>query len=163
MANETVRQTGSTRWLTDEEQRTWRAYLDATRLLLQNLDRQLERDSDISFTDFEVLVVLSEADGHGVRMSEIADAMTTTRSGVTRAVTRLVKSGWVRRVPYPGDKRGMVAELTAAGAAKLAEASIGHVAAVRANIFDGLTGEQVRVLGEACGEMRARMETLPVE
>ena len=60
----------TTRWLSDDEQHAWRAYLDATRLLLQKLDRQLVRDAGISFTDFELLVVLSEAPGHCMRMGD---------------------------------------------------------------------------------------------
>lgn len=87
----------SVRWLTDSEQSAWRAYLDSTRLLQRVLDQQLMRDSDISFTDFELLVALSEAPGRQLRMSELADAVMATRSGVTRAVNRLVGAGWVRR------------------------------------------------------------------
>src|SRR5574340_258091 len=131
------------RWLSDEEQRAWRAYLDSTRLLFQALDRQLIRDADISFTDYELLVVLSEAPQRQLRMRDLADAMTTTRSGVTRAINRLVEAGWVRRVECEEDKRGTLAELTDEGAAKLACASPGHVAAVRANMFDLLSPRDV--------------------
>ncbi|MFZ2175358.1 MAG: MarR family transcriptional regulator [Rhodococcus sp. (in: high G+C Gram-positive bacteria)] len=147
----------NTRWLTDEEQQTWRAYLDATRLLLQTLDRQLTRDAGISFTDFELLVVLSEAPQRQLRMRELADAMTTTRSGVTRAISRLVEAGWVRRVECEDDKRGMLAELTDAGADKLASVSSGHVAAVRANMFDLLSPRDVTAFGHAFAEMRTHM------
>jgi len=93
----------------------WRGYLDYTRLLLQALDRQLARDAGLSFTDFEILVVLSEAPARRMRMRELADAMTTTRGGVTRAVSRLVGAGWVRRVECEDDKRGTLAELTDKG------------------------------------------------
>ncbi|MDI9917742.1 MarR family transcriptional regulator [Rhodococcus sp. IEGM 1379] len=147
----------ATRWLSDDEQHTWRAYLDATRLLLQNLDRQLVRDAGISFTDFELLVVLSEAPDRRCRMGELADAVTTTRSGVTRAISRLVEFGWVRRVECEDDKRGMLAELTDAGAAKLAAASPGHVGEVRKNMFDLLSPRDVAVFGRAYQEMRTHM------
>ncbi|QSE91405.1 MarR family transcriptional regulator [Rhodococcus pseudokoreensis] len=146
-----------TRWLSAEEQNTWRAYLDATRLLLQALDRQLTRDAGISFTDFELLVVLSEAPQRQLRMRELADAVTTTRSGVTRAINRLVEAGWVRRVECEDDKRGMLAELTDAGAEKLAAASPGHVAEVRRNMFDLLSPRDVVILGHDFGEMRAHL------
>jgi DNA-binding MarR family transcriptional regulator len=126
----------SPRWLDADEQLAWRAYLDATRLLLRDLDNQLTRDAGISFTDFELLVVLSEAPDHRRRMSELADAVTTTRSGVTRAISRLVECGWVTRVKCDDDKRGMSAELTRAGLVTLAAASPGHVEAVRKNMFD---------------------------
>ena len=146
-----------TRWLSAEEQNTWRAYLDATRLLLQALDRQLTRDAGISFTDFELLVVLSEAPQRQLRMRELADAVTTTRSGVTRAISRLVDTGWVRRVECEYDKRGTLAELTDAGAEKLAAASPGHVAEVRRNMFDLLSPRDVGILGHDFSEMRTHL------
>ncbi|WP_029539717.1 MULTISPECIES: MarR family winged helix-turn-helix transcriptional regulator [unclassified Rhodococcus (in: high G+C Gram-positive bacteria)] len=146
-----------TRWLSADEQNTWRAYLDATRLLMQALDRQLTRDAGISFTDFELLVVLSEAPQRQLRMRELADAVTTTRSGVTRAISRLVDTGWVRRVECEDDKRGTLAELTDAGAEKLAAASPGHVAEVRRNMFDLLSPRDVGILGHDFSEMRTHL------
>lgn len=127
------------RWLDAEEHTMWRSYLESTRLLFRALDRQLERDSDISLADYEILVLLSEAPQHRVRMHQIADAMTATRGGATRAVSRLVEAGWVRRVGCADDRRGSLAELTDAGAAKLADAAPNHVAAVRAHVFDLLS------------------------
>lgn len=105
-------------WLSAAEYEMWRGYLDSTRLLLRALDRQLEVDAGISFADFEVLALLSEAPERRLRMSEIADAAMTTRSGVTRAVNRLADAGWLRRVECDEDKRGWYAELTEAGFAK---------------------------------------------
>lgn len=144
----------ATRWLDQDEQRAWRAYLDATRLLLRTLDAQLVRDADMSFTDFELLVVLSEAPDRRMRMSRLAEAVTTTRSGVTRATSRLVDAGWVRRVKCDDDKRGMSAELTDAGAEKLASASPGHVEAVRRNMFDLLSPTELDALVDGYQRMR---------
>mgnify|MGYP005994562561 FL=1 len=144
----------SPRWLSQEEQLAWRAYLDATRLLLRDLDNQLTRDSGISFTDFELLVVLSEAPDRRRRMSELADAVTTTRSGVTRAISRLVDCGWVRRVKCDDDKRGMSAELTEAGLNTLAAASPGHVEAVRKNMFDLVAPDDLAALTRTFSAMR---------
>ncbi|MBS9372515.1 MarR family winged helix-turn-helix transcriptional regulator [Rhodococcus sp. B50] len=148
---------GETTWLNDDEQRLWRAYLDATRLLFQSLDRQLLRDSDISFTDFEILVLLSEAPERRMRMRDIADASTTTRSGITRAVSRMENAGWVRRVECESDRRGAWAELTDAGYARLAAAGPGHVDAVRENMFDLLSSDDITSMTETFTRMRDRM------
>ncbi|WP_067185450.1 MarR family winged helix-turn-helix transcriptional regulator [Microtetraspora niveoalba] len=142
------------RWLEAEEQQAWRAYLDGTRLLIQALDRQLEADAGISMLDYEVLVVLSEAPDRRMRMRDLADAVLSTRSGATRAVTRLERLGWVRRTECEDDRRGTEAELTEAGAAKLAATAPGHVAAVRANMFDLLTPADVARLRSIAARVR---------
>ncbi|KOS54123.1 MarR family transcriptional regulator [Rhodococcus rhodochrous] len=143
-----------TRWLSDTEYDLWRTYLDATRLLLQQLDRQLVRDAGISFTDYEILVLLSEAPQQRLRMRELAEASTVTRSGITRAVTRLENAGWVRRVDCESDKRGAWAELTDAGAATLAAAAPGHVAAVRTNMLDLLSPRDITAMTHRFSEIR---------
>lgn len=141
------------RWLDGAEQQAWRAYLDATRLLVRALDRQLEDGAGISFTDYELLVQLSEAPDQRLRMRDLADAALSTRSGMTRAVTRLERVGWVRRVECEEDRRGMYAELTPSGCAKLAASAPGHVAAVRAHVFDELTAAQWQQLGATCSQL----------
>ncbi|MDI1465295.1 MarR family transcriptional regulator [Catellatospora sp. KI3] len=142
------------RWLDSDEQDTWRAYIEGTRLLIQALDRQLETDSGVSFTDYELLVHLSEAPGRRMRMRDLADATFSSRSGVTRAVTRLEAAGWVRRVECDDDRRGMHAELTAAGARKLADTAPGHVAAVRQHMIDQLSAGERAAVRASFGRMR---------
>jgi DNA-binding MarR family transcriptional regulator len=135
-------------WLDQPEQAAWRAYLDSTRLLFQALDRQLSAEADLSLADYDLLVRLSEAPGATLRMRDLADATLSTRSGVTRAVTRAERAGWVRRVECEDDRRGMNAELTEAGRAKLAASAPGHVEAVRENLIALLTPEQLGQLTE---------------
>ncbi|MCV7247418.1 MarR family transcriptional regulator [Mycobacterium koreense] len=132
----------------------WRSYLESTRLLLRALDRQLSADAGISLSDFEVLALLSEAPQRRLRMSELADSVATTRSGITRAVARLVGLGWVQRAECTEDKRGSYAELTDAGLQKVRAAAPGHVAAVRANLFDLLSARDVELFGHAYGQIR---------
>lgn len=135
-------------WLNSTEQAAWRAYLDSTRMLFAALDKQLASDSDLTLTDYDILVRLSEAPGGRLRMRELADLTLSTRSGVTRAVTRAEQAGWVRRVECEEDRRGMNAELTEAGRAKLAASAPGHVRAVRELLIDQLTPEQLGQLTE---------------
>lgn len=132
----------------------WRGYLDSTRLLLRSLDRQLTADSGLSLADFEILALLSEAPERRLRMNELADITVTTRSGVTRAVKRLTDAGWVRQVRCEEDKRGQYAALTESGINKLRTAAPGHVAAVRAGLFDSLSPREVELFSHSYARIR---------
>ena len=140
-----------TRWLDDGEQRAWRAFLGASRLLLDTLDRELQHDAGMPHTYYEILVRLSEAPQRRLRMSELADAMLGSRSRLSHAVTRLEEAGWVRRTECPTDRRGQFAVLTQEGHRVLAAAAPGHVDGVRRHLLDALSAEQVDQLA-AIGE-----------
>jgi DNA-binding MarR family transcriptional regulator len=142
------------RWLDAAEQRTWRAFLDANRLLLAALDRQLQADSGLSLADYELLVRLSEAPDRRLRMNELAEATQYSRSRLSHAVSRLEAVGWVERRACPEDRRGLFAHLTDTGYRVLAAAAPGHVAAVRSLVFDPLTATQARALGQIAGVLR---------
>ncbi|MEU8298564.1 MarR family transcriptional regulator [Micromonospora sp. NPDC048909] len=132
-----------TRWLDQDEQRTWRAFLAASRGLMDALDRELQRDAGMPHAYYEILVRLSESPERALRMSELADATGSSRSRLSHAVARLESAGWVRREECPTDRRGQVAHLTDAGFATLAAAAPGHVEGVRRHLFDALTPAQV--------------------
>ncbi len=137
-----------TRWLSAEEQTAWRAFVDGVRGLMDVLDRQLQADSNLPHSYFEVLIPLSEADCRTMRMSELAEAARSSRSRLSHAVARLEERGWVRRLDCPTDRRGQLAQLTDAGFAVVEAAAPGHVAAVRKYLIDRLSPEQLKVLGE---------------
>ncbi|MCN9242012.1 MarR family transcriptional regulator [Streptomyces sp. RY43-2] len=137
-----------TRWLTDEEQRTWRAYMHAVTLLEDHLDRQLQRDAGMPHVYYGLLVQLAEAPDRRLRMTELARRAKITRSRLSHAVASLAKNGWVRRESCPSDKRGQLAILTDEGYEALTRTAPGHVAAVRQALFDRLTPEQRTALGE---------------
>jgi DNA-binding MarR family transcriptional regulator len=143
---------GEPRWLDDDEQRTWRAFIAAFRLLFEQLDRELQRDAGIPHTYYEILVRLSEAPGRALRMSQLADRTDSSRSRLTHAVDRLEERGWVRREDCPTDRRGQLAVLTEAGMDTLRAAAPIHVEGVRSHLFDQLTPEQIgqlRTISEA--------------
>jgi DNA-binding MarR family transcriptional regulator len=135
-----------TRWLDDQEQATWRAFLGATRALMDALDRELQHEAGMPHAYYEILVRLSEAPEHRMRMSELADACGSSRSRLSHAVARLEESGWVRRQDCPTDRRGQLAVLTDEGYRVLVEAAPGHVEGVRRHLFDRLSTEQVAQL-----------------
>ena len=135
-----------TNWLTPDEQRAWRAYLESSKVLFDALDRQLQRDSDIPHTYYEVLVRLSEAEDRALRMSELAELTLSSRSRLSHAVSRLEERGWVVREDCPTDRRGQIARLTDAGFEVLKSAAPGHVATVRDYVIDLLAPEQLTAL-----------------
>lgn len=138
------------RWLTDEEQRTWRQFVWSSRLLFEALDRQLQQDSGLPHSYYLILAMLSEAPERTLSMGELAELVRSSPSRLSHAVARLEEAGWVRRRKRPGDRRTTWAQLTDEGFTTLAAAAPGHVAAVRRYLFDQLTPEQVQALGQAC-------------
>jgi DNA-binding MarR family transcriptional regulator len=137
-----------TRWLTAEEQRAWRAYLTACQTLFSAVDAQLARDSKIPHGYYEILVRLSETPGRALRMTQLAEASTSSKSRLSHAVARMEERGWVKRTDCATDRRGQVAQLTDEGFAALAAAAPGHVAQVRRSLIDLLTPEQIEQLRE---------------
>ncbi len=144
---------GVTRWLDDDEQRTWRAFLTANQLLFEQLDHELQRDADIPHGYYEILVRLSEAPDRTLRMSQLAERSLSSRSRISHAVARLEEAGWVRRETCATDRRGFMAVLTEKGMGALAAAAPGHVEGVRRHLFDRLSPEQV-------GQLRAISESV---
>lgn len=139
---------GGARWLSEDEQVVWRKYLAASTMLREHLERQLQRDANMPQTYYEVLVALSEAPDRQLRMSELAAASRSSRSRLSHAVNRMERAGWIRRDDCAADKRGSWARLTDAGFAAIRDAAPGHVTAVREALFDVLSTEQVKQLGE---------------
>jgi DNA-binding MarR family transcriptional regulator len=156
-----------TRWLSTEEQETWRSFLCACHAFFSAVEAQLQRDSGMPHTYYEILVRLSESPGHALRMSQLAEVTSASKSRASHAVARLEERGWVRRVDCATDRRGQIAELTDEGYAALSAAAHGHVEQVRRSLFDALTPEQVtqlRAISEAviaAGGGHARMSFPP--
>jgi DNA-binding MarR family transcriptional regulator len=145
---------GDARWLSTEQQRVWRNYMAATRMVDSEIERQLQRDSGMPTTYYEIMVSLSEAPDRTLRMSELADRSRFSRSRLSHAVARMEQEGWIERRDCPSDKRGAFAVLTAKGFDTLVAAAPGHVEQVRSVLFDALSDEQVEQLGEICATVR---------
>ena len=90
-----------TRWLDDGEQRTWRAFMLSHLLLFEQFERDLQREAGLPMAYYEIMVRLSEAPDHRLRMSELADRSQSSRSRLSHAVARLEESGWVRPRELP--------------------------------------------------------------
>src|SRR5215469_17182564 len=152
---------GEPRWLTAEEQDAWRSFMAGCRALFTAVDAQLQRDSGMPLAYYEILVRLSEAPGHTLRMSQLAEAASASKSRISHAVARLEERGWVCRRDCPTDRRGQNAELTDEGYAVLVAAAPGHVEQVRRTLFDPLRPEQVRQLRAITGSILAAVGNPP--
>lgn len=138
-----------TRWLDDDEQRTWRAFLAANRLVSDLVERRLQNGAGMPQAYYEILVRLSEAPDRTLRMSVLADSALSSRSRVSHAVARMEEAGWIVRRSCPTDRRGQLAQLTDSGYSVLEAAAPDHVESVREALFDGLTPAQQGALREA--------------
>jgi DNA-binding MarR family transcriptional regulator len=130
-----------TLWLDQDQQRSWRAYLVGTTLLMDRLDRDLRDRHGLSMPEYEILVRLSEAPGHRMRMAVLAGSISHSRSRVTHTVARMEKDGLVTRSACVSDGRGVEAVLTQTGFARLQDAAPTHVEGVRRFLVD-LAGEE---------------------
>ena len=136
-----------TPWLDSQQQRSWRAYLVGTTLLMDRLDRELRERHDLSIPEYEILVRLSEAKEHRMRMAVLASSVSHSRSRVTHTVTRMEKDGLVERIACESDGRGVEAVLTDKGMAVLEEAAPTHVDGVRRLLVDLVGEEDFAVVG----------------
>jgi DNA-binding MarR family transcriptional regulator len=134
------------RWLTGDEQETWRSFLAMQKLIRETLERQLQQDAHMPMTYYIILAMLSEAPDRTMRMTELAAIAGTSQSQLSHAATRLEESGWITRRRCLDDKRGYLAVLTDDGFNALTAAAPGHVESVRTVLFDALSAEQVRQL-----------------
>jgi DNA-binding MarR family transcriptional regulator len=147
-----------TRWLSEAEQQAWRAFLNACKRLFPEMDAHLQHVAGIPHAYYEILVRLSEAPGRELRMTQLADVSTSSKSRLSHAVTRLEARGWVERLACETDRRGQIARLTDAGFAALDAAAHHHVEQVRRMVFDQLTPVQVEQLAAISAAIEAGVE-----
>jgi DNA-binding MarR family transcriptional regulator len=144
-------------WLDDEEMRAWRAFITASALLDRRLDQQLRDEVGLSHLQYGILVQLAAAEGCAMRMTELADSMLNSKSGLTYQISQLEKAGLVHRAPCTVDVRGVYAALTDEGRKLMERAAPGHVALVRELFIDVLTREQLAAIADGLGEASRRM------
>lgn len=137
---------GEPRWLDEEQQQVWRAFLLGTTLLLDRIDEDLRTEFDIAAVEYEILVRLSEADGR-LRMARLAASLAHSRSRVTHTVKRMEAAGLVVRENSPDDGRGVVCVLTDAGRRLLGTAAPSHVETVRRSLIDLVSPADLAALG----------------
>ena len=139
--------------LTAEEEAAWRAMGRAVLVIPRALDADLLESQGLNVTEYSVLMNLSEAPGRSLRMSELADYVSISVSGLTRVIERLTRQGLVERVKAQSDGRGQLAVLTPAGLNRLQQAWPTHLASVRRHVMDHLDGIDLTAFARAVSAM----------
>jgi DNA-binding MarR family transcriptional regulator len=148
-----------TRWLSDGEQDAWRTYLDVSRLLMYQMERDLQ-PFGLTMNDYEILVNLSESDEHRMRMSELAARTLQSKSRLSHQITRMENAGLVRRESCESDKRGLFAVLTEHGWETMRKVAPHHVDSVRRHFIDQLSPEALSALHTALAPIAAHLRVL---
>jgi DNA-binding MarR family transcriptional regulator len=147
-----------TRWLSDDEQRSWVRFAAVLELLPAALDLQLTRDEHLTHFDYFTLAMLSETPDRTLRTSALAARTNATLPRLSRVLTRLEEAGFVARTPCPEDRRATNVTLTDAGWDKVVQAAPGHVDHVRSLVLDALTPAQIEQLGEISAALLTKLD-----
>ncbi|GAA3492044.1 MULTISPECIES: MarR family winged helix-turn-helix transcriptional regulator [Streptomyces] len=124
-----------TPWLSDAEQCAWRTYLEASKLVMHGMEKDLQ-PFGLTNNDYEILVNLSESADRRLRMSDLAAATLQSKSRLSHQITRMEKAGLVRRENCESDRRGLYAVLTDEGGEVMQKVAPHHVASVRRHFID---------------------------
>lgn len=136
----------------------WIRLVGVTFLLPGALEAQLKRDAGLTFFEYHVLAMLSEADERTRSMSDLARWSNSSLSRLSHVVTRLEKQGWVRREACPNDRRATNAVLTDAGFAHIEAHAPAHVEEVRSQVFDALDPKQIAVMASGLDRILQRVD-----
>lgn len=139
--------------LTPEEEAAWRALGRAVLVIPRMLDADLLSAQGLNVTEYSVLMNLSEAPNRSLRMTDLANYVSITASGLTRVVERLSRDGLVTRVKADTDGRGQIAVLTDAGFARLQRAWPTHLASVRRHVMDHLQSLDLKAFAAAVSDI----------
>ncbi len=135
--------------VTEREWAAWQSFATMRRRLELTLERQLQRDAEISAADYAVLLTLFEADNHQLRPSELGDRLFWEKSRVSHQITRMEKRDLVTRTDCEADARGTWVELSPAGSRAVVGAMREHAKSLRTYFFDVLTPDELELFKAA--------------
>jgi DNA-binding MarR family transcriptional regulator len=140
--------------LPPERLAVWRSFIRAHAAVVGRIERDLHQQGLTPLTWYDVLIELVYAPDHRLRLSELADAVALSRSGLTRLVDRLEQGGLLRREPHPTDRRGAYAVLTTAGWEAVARTRPRYLRDIASFFAAHLSSEESVVLGQALERIR---------
>jgi DNA-binding MarR family transcriptional regulator len=149
------------RWLSESEERAWRALQFMQMRLEAELARQLTAESGLSYPDYVVLVTLTDHPDGRLRLFELGATLGWEKSRLSHHVARMTGRGLVEKEPCDDDRRGAYVKVTARGRKEIEAAAPGHVDAVRRLFVDQLTARQLAALGEAAEAVLAGFDERP--
>jgi DNA-binding MarR family transcriptional regulator len=134
--------------LSDDEQAAWEGFLRAQATIMRALSGELEQADGMSISSYDVLLQLARAPRRRLRMTELAEAILLSPSGLTRLVERLEREGLVARVKSADDARGAYAALTDRGRARLRKATRSHLNGIRQHFLNQITPHELQILSD---------------
>jgi DNA-binding MarR family transcriptional regulator len=137
------------------------ALMEVGNLLQYAVDEHLRADGGLSFVQFQILARLVDAPDGKLRMTDLADGVVYSRSGLTYQAGLLDKRGLITRSPSPDDERSVIVAVTEAGRDLVAHVLPGHVDIVRRLLFEPMGEGDVAGLSEVLGRVRAHMRATP--
>jgi DNA-binding MarR family transcriptional regulator len=140
--------------------RTYFALTEAVSLLQHAVQEQLQAEGGLSYVQFEVLAKLVDA-GRPLTMTELADGVVYSRSGLTHQARLLENAGLIVRKASTDDKRATVVDITKAGRARVAKVLPGHIEVVRTLLYGALSDGDVHILGDLMSRVRDHMRERP--
>lgn len=150
------------RWLSEEEERAWRALQFMQMRLEGELAHQLATDSGLSYSDYVVLVALTDRPDGRMRLFELAGVLGWEKSRLSHHVARMAARGLVNKAKCDADRRGAFVVVTKRGRKEVEAAAPGHVAAVRRLFVDQLTPNQLAAIGDAAEAVLAALTSLRI-
>lgn len=151
------------RRLSEAELGAWRAFLGAHAALLRGVERDLEEARAVPFSFYAVLVTLSQARPDGLRLTELAERVFLTKSGLTRLLDRMEERSLIGRRACAVDKRGQYAVLTPAGLRALRRSAPAHLASIARRFADHLSPRELDMLTDALQRIAEANATPPEE
>jgi DNA-binding MarR family transcriptional regulator len=134
--------------------------MEAVSLLQHQVELQLRAEGDISYVQFQLLARLASVPGP-LTMTELADGVVYSRSGLTYQAGLLEKAGLIARSPSPDDERATLVSITDSGRALVGRVLPGHVQVTRRLLFDSLSDDDLRHLGDIMTRVRDHMRAQP--
>ncbi|HEV7951198.1 MAG TPA: MarR family transcriptional regulator [Glaciihabitans sp.] len=146
---------------TPEQMRAWLALLETANRVQHATDREIRATVGLTFAQLEILGRIAEAGSEGMRMTDIADTLVVSRSGLTYQVGQLEQRGLVTRAPSSNDERSVIARVTASGLECVRRAAPHYVDIVATMFLDHLSPENLTTLADILDDVRAHLRTMP--